>query len=453
MTISEKQDIEIIIPQLESYLRSQDEYVRGLEMAVQLLQREVDNLRTATKHKERKSEYKRLNGLHAKASSIFNTCSTDKRLAQKLQDYLLANFQVVDGNLFCRDSGGALIPVKEDNELAHLSNTINQFDKPSNVNNGRKSDSIDLINRIKIIENKLEKGTYYLLLNLILREKSIGLFIGISDRPISDFSVDDLEHLEFLADSAALALDNIRSSQEITKMNKRLIMLNNQMLESSKLASIGEITSTIATEISTPLEVMRGHIRLMESGVGDKKRRIGIINEQIERIGDITSRLANLAGNEWLEKTPDYINLENLIDEVLIFSKYQLQRDGIRVEKEYEDGNYRVIGIKSQLEQVLLNILLNSRDTMLEGGHINIGLFVHDKNKLVINITDNGKGLEEKDLVNLFDPFYKSKNSKKGIGMGLYLSKRIIEQHGGSISVFSQDGKGSTFKIFLPLAI
>jgi len=450
--IENNSDFENLLPQIDNYLQSQEHYIRALEMAVQLLQREVEHLRSHIRKRDKKAESSRglkpINRIN-KAAVIFNTCGTDKKVLQKIFDFIGQEFSITDNNIYLISSEKELVPVSDEAHQSVFKKLISAIGEESilRIMNGQAGASV--------ITNKIRNNRQQtiLLSPLMLRGVLIGFYIALTSRKTEEISNDELEHIGYLSGYAAVALDNIRSTAEIAQMNGKLQLLNTQMLQSTKLASIGEISGSIAGEIEAPVQIMRGHIKMFESGVGDKKRRLQILSEQLDKISEITNRLTSLANSQQSDKVPAPMNLASVIDETLLFSNTQLLRDGIRLEREYESTSYQILGQQTQIEQVILNFLLNARDTMPDGGKISIGLSRADERNVIVNISDNGKGLDEKEIALMFDPFSKPRNISKKQPLNMYLARNIIEQHKGEINVFSELGKGTTIKLKLPLFI
>ena len=233
-------------------------------------------------------------------------------------------------------------------------------------------------------------------------------------------------------------------------MNKRLGQLNKQMLQSSKLASIGELAGSVAHEVNNPLQILLAHLQLLESGVGSSERRIEIIKQQVYRISDITRRLLDFARNAPSETQLERVEVNFVINEVLFFINSQLNRDGIQIYTECEEPSPAISATKTQIEQVLLNLMLNARDAMPDGGTITITSST-EKNRAFITIADTGIGIPEDQIASIFEPFYSTKPQGKGTGLGLSIVKTITAQFRGEIMVSSQDGKGTTFKLAFPL--
>jgi signal transduction histidine kinase len=129
----------------------------------------------------------------------------------------------------------------------------------------------------------------------------------------------------------------------------------------------------------------------------------------------------------------------------------QLRKAHVAVETNFSAAAARVLGNSGQLQQVLLNLVLNARDAMLDGGHLTIQTREQD-GSAVITVRDTGIGMTAEQTRRIFDPFFTTKGPKKGTGLGLAVSYGIIKEHSGTITVESQPGAGSTFSVEIPLA-
>ncbi|MGA2298088.1 MAG: ATP-binding protein [FCB group bacterium] len=426
--------------------QSQSDYIRALEMAVQLLQREVENLRSQNKTEDNTKSIKKIDA-EPKPEFNFNECKTNNEVLSKLHDSFSGQFSIIESNIYFFTPLKRLTPVSDSETSTTLNNFTNHFEEEGIIDWVIERKSPNVIPNLG--EEPEGIRTYFILVPLFLRGNAIGMFIARTSREPSTFALEDMNILKAISESAAIALDNIRSSEEIFNMNKRLSTLNKQMFYSSRLASIGELAGTIANEITNPLGIIKGHFKLLESGVGEQNMRYKIINKQIVLIDEIIKRLSAIAESSSADIPPSVINLANLADEVLLFTNSQLQRDNIKVEKEFDSTEITILGIKTQLEQVLLGILLNARDSMPDGGKISISIY---KNKTAnITISDNGIGISENELNDIFEPYYSMRPDKKSLGTNIYMIKNIIEQHKGILSVNSEVGKGTSYKITLPL--
>jgi signal transduction histidine kinase len=191
-----------------------------------------------------------------------------------------------------------------------------------------------------------------------------------------------------------------------------------------------------------------GHVQLLQVDQ-DLPRRIEIIKEQIERISSITKRLVDFSRAVPEDFKSEPIAIISAIDEILSLTDFQLKDLGINLVREYKTGNISVIGNKIYLQQVFLNIILNAKDALPDGGTIKISTEIKD-DFILIKFADNGVGISPQNLPKVFSPFFSTKESRKGMGLGLSNSRWIILKHKGDIQVESQLNEGSTFSIYLP---
>ncbi len=440
-----------IFPHVEQLAISQVEYIRALERSVQLLQREIENLRQSRRPPV--NEQREDRGVpHIKSiahtAQLIRSYATADQVIGSLQNYIDTRFPVLESGMFLYEPGTPRLAPAVENTSERLHIISRKIDEEGIIDWAFKQQ------RSFVIPNLAERGdegqNNIILVPLFLRGTAVGIFIALTTLTALEFENNDLESLTVLAEAAAIAIDNIRSTKEISKMNLRLTSLNQQMIRSAKLASIGELAGSIAHEINNPLQILVGHIQLLESGVGDPGRRIGIIRHQVERIGEITRRLLHFAHNMPGDTSPGTVALEEVVETVIRFVGSQLQRDGIEIEFDNQTAEAIVCGIKTQLEQVLLNIILNARDAMPDGGKLTLALFREPGNMLSISIADTGVGIKAEDIDHIFDSFFTTKPAGKGTGLGLSISREIIRQHSGSIKVASDIGLGTTFKIRLP---
>lgn len=435
-------DLDDFFPNVGHFAQTQDEYIRTLEKALQLLQREVEHLREQHRPDDISAEKYRANEL---ASGLFQYATSAENVMTILHNCLADKLPPNKSMLYYRAPQHSLIAAAS--EVApEIRRAASHFDEQGVI------DWMFGDGTAKVLPDMSSAGenSVILLAPIFLRGAAAGVFVALFDAAteLSDMRINEVTQY---AEAALLAWDNIRSAAEIGQMNQRLADLNRQMLQSSKLASIGELAGSVAHEINSPLQILLAHLQLLESGVGDPERRLEIIKSQVNRIGEITRRLLDFARSSPIETGIEEVDARQIIDEVLLFVSSQLNRDGIRVACEIDDPAPIISGSKAHLEQVLLNLVLNARDAMPDGGAITIGAYSISSSRALLTIADTGIGISNENLPHIFDPFFTTKRRGKGTGLGLAITKTIIEQHRGSIEVASEYGKGTTFKIALPL--
>jgi len=266
------------------------------------------------------------------------------------------------------------------------------------------------------------------------------------------FDKEEVELLSLLFNQAAFAIEHA-SLYELQKDRIR------KMYRTDRLATLGELAAGAAHEIRNPLTSIRSAIQYLSKDFNNDSGKSEMITEvinEVERINKILQGLLSFARPSKLNISE--INLESLINQVLMLIDSSIRKYTIDVQFEYFTENTFIQGDFEQLKQVFLNIFLNAIDAMAENREefprsliisIEKGRAIDaKKHYLVITIEDTGKGIESKDLENIFNPFFTTK--EEGTGLGLAISYGIINSHEGEIEVTSEIEKGSCVRIKLP---
>lgn len=274
-----------------------------------------------------------------------------------------------------------------------------------------------------------------------------------------------------IADSAAPILDrenNIigvvlvfrditeRKQLEEERQNMRL-----KMMQRSKLASLGEIATGIAHEINQPLTYINSFIyrlqRKLEEDTIDKdvvKDEAETSRGQIYRITNIINHLRTFGRADDMEKRQ--VSIETILNNTLLLMGEQMRFKNIKMKKDIKPDLPMISGSPTQLEQVFINLFQNAIDAFPEkpkNAEIRVGISLFkDKGSIVIEVADNGMGIEKENIDKIFEPFFTTKEVGKGTGLGLSIVYGIIREHNGTISCESEVGKGSAFTVMLPVA-
>ncbi len=242
-------------------------------------------------------------------------------------------------------------------------------------------------------------------------------------------------------------VDKIVIFQDLTRMRE----MEEQLKRDEKLKALGELAAGMAHEIRNPLASMSGSIQVLEEGLAaddsDNRRLMDIVLRATARLNDLITDFLVFARPA--PSNREVIDLKHALDDILDVFKHSPGSRGVEISSEMTDGLF-VEADRRQLQQVFWNLFLNGAQSMPGGGRLEITSRTGGESMAEITVSDNGEGVEPDDLERIFDPFFSTRES--GTGLGLALVHRVVESHGGSITVRSRRGEGSTFTLTLPLA-
>lgn len=278
-------------------------------------------------------------------------------------------------------------------------------------------------------------------------------------------TAEEIKYLEELAQHVVLASARILISVKRQEAQLHKAELDQLLARRQRLESIGQLAGGVAHDFNNLLTVIRASAQMLREEVTDPEQSEGLklIERAAVSASELTSRLLALGKRQRLLLAPVDIrsslsDVSELIERVLPAS--------IVVKTDSTEDLSPVIGDDNQLEQVLVNLCLNARDAMPDGGTIALSAenfeitpeFVESQpwamigDFVLINVTDTGEGIGADALERIFEPFYTTKAELEGSGLGLAVSRAVVEQHGGMINVYSEPGIGTTFKVYLPIS-
>ncbi|MCU0227868.1 MAG: ATP-binding protein [Bryobacterales bacterium] len=234
--------------------------------------------------------------------------------------------------------------------------------------------------------------------------------------------------------------------QDVTERTE----LERRLMQTDKLTSIGVLAAGVAHEVNTPLAVISSYSQILAKQLADDEKKAGILDKiakQTFRASEIVNSL--LSFSRTATTSFQSVGLHSVIDETLVLIGPQLQKARIETDKGFANALPTIRGNSGKLQQVLLNLFLNARDAMPEGGCLRVET-TFDADQVFVRVTDTGLGIPPEIASRIFDPFYTTKVPGKGTGLGLSISYGIIREHGGIIEVASRLGEGTTFTITLP---
>ena len=238
-------------------------------------------------------------------------------------------------------------------------------------------------------------------------------------------------------------------ARDITKQKR----MEEQLILTDRLASIGELSSGIAHELNNPLTSVIGFSQLLMEGdvPANMKEDLGIVNSEAQRAAAIVKNLLTFARKHAPVKQLSQVN--TVIEDVLRLRAYEQKVNNIEVENRLSPNLPEIMIDHFQMQQVFLNVMVNAEFAMLEAHHRGKLVITTEKYGDVIRVifTDDGPGISKENLKHVFDPFFTTKEVGKGTGLGLSICHGIVSEHGGKIYARSEKGHGTTFVVELPL--
>lgn len=297
---------------------------------------------------------------------------------------------------------------------------------------------------------------------LLTKEKALGAIAADYVEPGKSITPETLDSVMTFAQQAGLAIHNAfmyhelktfsqQMEEKIQKTTADLKKTEAQLIRSEKLAALGQLAAGIAHEIRNPLTSINILIHALTENLpsGNSHREdLKVIEEEIHRINQILDQFLRFAkpSPPFLEK----IDIFTIFEETLHLLRPQIEKQRIVVEKEYQSLPI-ILMDREQMKQAILNLLLNAIQAMPGGGHLSLrGKNSEDGQWIHISIQDSGMGIPDEDMDKLFNPFFSTKEG--GMGLGLSIAHRVIDQHHGKIEVESLPGEGTLFTIWIPIS-
>src|SRR5438094_8157641 len=265
------------------------------------------------------------------------------------------------------------------------------------------------------------------------------------------FTTDELRLAEGIALQAAVAAENSRLYEGVKQQMAELKRTQAQLIQSTKLAAIGELAANIAHEINNPQTSVLGFASYLAERIppGEPMREeLDLIQEEAGRARDIVRDLLHFSRQR--EFVPQLTDLNVVLEQTLTMVRRQGALESITLREEYASGLAPVEVDVPRIKQVVLNLINNAVYVMKDrGGSLTIRSSANG-DTVQVEVIDTGTGIAPEHMHRIFEPFFTTKPEVSGTGLGLSVSLGIVESHGGSIEVQSEFGKGSTFTVKLP---
>lgn len=244
---------------------------------------------------------------------------------------------------------------------------------------------------------------------------------------------------------------------EIKKRTEDLLEVQEQLMRSSRLITMGKLVAGLTHELNNPVTALKAFVQIIKKNIVEQMKTnpklekvMSHLEITIKHLEEIIERFLRFSRRTDVSFSP--ISLNTAIEEALVFTDHQVSKKDIVVIKDFDTGLPLIKGDHSHLVQVFVNLIINAVQSMSEGKSLTLRTYtLKNQDKVFIEIEDQGKGISPKHVNDIFKPFFSTKSEEKGTGLGLSISRMIIEKHLGSIKVDSKVGKGTVFTLKFPI--
>ena len=229
------------------------------------------------------------------------------------------------------------------------------------------------------------------------------------------------------------------------------LKMEERLLVADKYQSLSQLSAGVAHEIKNPLGIISGNAELLKEETSPDSEAYylaGNILEETDRMDGILKNFMDIARPSRMEMAPNSLN--SLAEKTLELTRYQYEKAGLEVVKDFGEDLPPVLVDAGKLRQVILNLLLNAKEAMAGGGRLTVKTYLRDK-EVILEMKDTGPGMDKETLRKAFEPFFTTR--KTGSGLGLAIAQRIMKDHKGKLELESRPGKGTLARVILPVSV
>jgi hypothetical protein len=365
-------------------------------------------------------------------------------------NFLLKQWQIVELDLFLVDENKNVKKMQNINSSINLENVFNDLEERGLLDWAANSNEIKTIPSFENVETIKS----LLIIPIKMMNKNVAFFIANSTLLPNEINLSHSKNILSVAQNVYYLAHIINSESNKKNASLEYNMLRNQTLLASNQIALSEIVIALNEELEMPIKIIKTNVDLMQKGVGDTKRRTDIINEQFAKLVN-SHKLMQHFGNH-IEHISARHNFVEIVYRTLEILESHLSKNGITISTNLTDANVKnenINGFRGQLIFSILHIILNSTSTMPDGGKINLGIFKNEENKTIsIILTDDGNGMNNLEISGNLLALTDLSDKKIKSRFLFLISQHIISQHNGKFSVYSELGKGTTYKIILPIS-
>jgi signal transduction histidine kinase len=293
--------------------------------------------------------------------------------------------------------------------------------------------------------------------------------IDVESRELNAFSHNDLIAMEALAGILASVVTSANQYQRLQETVHQLQMTElelkermeaqraaeNRLLQTAKLAAVGEMAASVAHELNNPLTTVTGFSELALEDLPEDsphRRELMMVLQEARRASSVVRRLLDFSRPG--ERNRASADLNEVVNDVIALTRHLIQTNNVALILELDESLPWVSIDSNQMKQVLLNLIHNGLQAMPKGGEMQVRTFPgkrENRDWVVMSVKDTGLGISSEAKERIFEPFFTTKSNSGGTGLGLSVTYGIVADHGGTIEVLSQTGRGSAFEVWLPL--
>ncbi len=457
--VSKSEDVEILLLRVHTLLRKSSRDSSVIDVARSLFRRaRVLIIDDSATYRETLANELREEG--CEVTMVTNGADGLARLAESDYDCVMVDMVMpeMDGIAFCKELNLQRSEVPSPLVVLMLS----AYENKQNVTRALEAGADDFVGK------STEMSVLRARLRALLRRKFL---LEQNERIIDEFRAREMEALRAKAEKeaaearAALAEGLERANRELEETNLKLRETQVHLIQSEKMASLGQLVAGIAHEINNPLSFALSNVFSIENWLGEVaaaaadslgpelcqklgkcRQRIVDTGQGLERVRELVIKLRTFSRLD--EGEFKAIDVREAIESVLLFLRHKTA-DRIEVVRDFMPDNHLAC-FAGQLNQVIMNVIANSVDAVAESGTITVQTTITDDDMFAIIVRDTGSGIPPQNLEHIFDPFFTTKPVGKGTGLGLAISYKIVQAHQGRIDVSSKVGEGTEIRVLIP---
>ena len=376
----------------------------------------------------------------------FSKTTSVENIFNKFYNFLSDKWKIIELDLF-------LVNDNQISRLNDISASVGLEDIYNELEERGLLEFASNTNEIKIIPNidvATEQIKSIIIIPIFLFNKLTAYFIANSSLNQNEINISDTNIVHLVAEHSFSLINIYKTDIDKNVESKKYNLLKQQIVSASNQISLSELLIALNDSFEIPQKIIKTNLELIQKGIGDSKRRMDIIEEQLNSILLGQTKIQKLSAD--IKNIPASYNINDIIEQVGSIVSPILNRFGVSLSINLNDNaKININCFNVQIIFAIYTFVLKSVSTMQDGGIINIGLFKNDNKTISIIISDDGQGLEKDVIEGNIIADIELSPQKMRLHFLYTLAQNIIISHNGKLSVYSENGKGTTYKIILPV--